>query len=251
MFFILSKILNFLLHPILWVFLLMLIALFLKRNIQRRIFLILSITCLFIFGNEPLADYFTERWEYPAVSLESVEHHNYGIVLSGMGTYHESSESFRFYDHSDRLIQAVTLYHQGKLDTLILSGGSGRLIDNQHKEAVYLKQYLLQWGIPEKDILVESVSRNTYENARNTVKRYYDPKSSYLLITSAFHIRRALACFQKQGLKPDVFPTGPKNVGSPRKPVYYVLPNTSSFEKWDILLKEWVGYTVYDIMGYL
>lgn len=251
MFFIMSKILNFLLHPLMWVFVLMVLALFLRKNKPRRIFLILATFCLAGFGNEPLADYFTDRWEYPAVSLESVEHHDYGIVLSGMGAYHESSESFRFYDESDRFIQAVTLYKEGKLDTLILTGGSGRLIGNKHREAKYLKEYLLQWGISEKDVWVETASRNTYENARNTVEQYHDPGSNYLLITSAFHMRRALACFQNQGLNPDVFPTGPNKEHPTRDLVYYVLPNVQAFEKWNILFKEWVGYIAYNIMGYL
>ena len=251
MFFILSKILNFLLHPLLWIFVLMVLALFWKKNKLRHIFLILATSCLFIFGNEPISDYFINRWEYPAVSLESTEHHEYGIVLSGMGAYHEPSESFRFYDESDRLIQAVTLYKRGKIDTLILSGGSGRLINNEHKEADYLKQYLVQWGIPEKNILVESASRNTYENARNTVEQHYHPEISCLLITSAFHMRRALGCFRNQGLNPDIFPTGPNKNRAKRELVYYVLPNVQAFENWNILLKEWVGYTAYDIMGYL
>ena len=251
MFFILSKILNFLLHPMLWIFILLLLAIFLKGHKVRRIFLIMATACLFVFGNEPLADYFTDRWEYPAVPLDSVKHYDYGIVLSGMGTYHESSESFRFYDGSDRLIQAVTLYQMGKLDKLILTGGSGRLIDDEYKEAKYLKQYLLQWNIPENDILSETLSRNTYENARNTIERYYKPKKNYLLITSAFHMRRALGCFKKQGLNPDVFPTGPNNDLSPGNIIYYIAPNKRAFEKWDILLKEWVGYVAYDIMGYL
>ncbi|MCF8335843.1 MAG: YdcF family protein [Bacteroidales bacterium] len=222
-----------------------------KRHKPRHIFLLLATACLFVFGNEFFAGYITNKWEYPAVPRDSVEHHDYGIVLSGMGAYHESSGSFRFYDGTDRFIQAVTLYHRGKVDTLILSGGSGRLIDNKHKEAAHLKQYLLQWGIPEKDILVESASRNTYENARNTVEKYHAPGSTYLLITSAFHMRRALACFQNEGLTPDVFPTDPNIKPSGKELIYYVLPNVHAFEKWNILLKEWVGYVVYKIMGYL
>ena len=250
MFFILSKILNFLLHPLLWVFILLLLAIFLKGQKVRRIFLLLATACLFVFGNEPIADYFTDKWEYSAISPDSTEHYNCGIVLSGMGAYHEGSKTFRFYDESDRLIQAATLYRIGKLHTLILTGGSGRLIDDEHKESKYLKKYLLHLGIPEKDILVETASRNTYENARNTVKKYHQKESTYLLITSAFHMRRALACFQKQGLYPDIYPTGP-NKDHSRELVYYVLPNIHAFEKWDILLKEWIGYVAYDIMGYL
>ncbi len=251
MFFILSKILNFLLHPLLWIFILMLFALFFKRSKSKRIFLISSILCLFFFGNEPNVNYFTDKWEYEAISVDSAEYYDYGIVLSGMGSYHEPSKSFRFYDESDRIIQAVTLYKMGKINKLILTGGSGRLIDNHHKEAHYIQQYLRDWGIPQKDILVETASRNTYENARNTVERYYNPEKTYLLITSAFHVKRALGCFQKQGLNPDVYPTGPNNDLSSGDFIYYIAPNIQSFEKWDILLKEWVGYVAYDIMGYL
>ncbi|MFW6102034.1 MAG: YdcF family protein, partial [Bacteroidota bacterium] len=225
MFFILSKVLNFLLKPLLWIFVLMLLGLFLKKKKTKQVVLVLATACLFILGNEPIADFFTDRWEYPAVHPASLEHYNYGIVLSGMGAFDESSKSFRFYDESDRIIQAVNLYHLEKLDKIILTGGSGRLIENQHKEAHYLKQYLLDWGIPRNDILVEKDSRNTYENARNTAEKYHDQNGSYLLITSAFHMRRALGCFKKQGINPEVFPTGPNRDNSAKDIVYYILPN--------------------------
>ena len=192
------------------------------------------------------------RWENNVIlHPDSAENHDYGILLSGMGAYHEESNSFHFYDEADRLIQALTLYKQNKIDTLIISGGSGRLVNNDHKEGEYLKSYLLRWGIPESDILMESDSRNTYENARNTTNRFYEPGKSYLLITSGFHMRRALACFHKQGIHPDVFPTGPAEERTTKEIVYYILPHADAFRQWNLLLKEWVGYLAYDLVGYI
>ena len=251
MFFVLSKILNFLLHPLLWIFILLLLALFIRRKKLRRVFLILAPAILFIFGNGFLVDRFMSQWEYDPVPFDAIEQHDYGILLAGMGSYHEKSKRLHFYNGSDRFIQAVTLYHQGVIDTLILSGGSGSLINRDYREADNLKYYLMKWGIPDEDVKLEAKSRNTYENARNTVENFYDPQNSYLLITSGFHMRRALGCFRQQGLHPDVFPTGPLTDESAKGPAYYVLPTTGSFQKWNLLLKEWVGYVVYDVMGYI
>lgn len=251
MFFVLSKILNFLLHPLLWVFILMLLALFIRRKKLRRLFLILAPVVLFVFGNGFLVDRFMGQWEHDPVPLDAVSHHDYGIVLGGMGSYNENSRRLHFYDGGDRLIQALTLYHQGLIDTLILSGGTGRLIGKGYRESKYLKDYLLMFGISESDVLIEAESRNTYENARHTVENFYDPQFSYLLTTSGFHMRRALGCFRQQGMNPDVFPTGPLTNELAKGPAYYVLPTTESFQKWNLLLKEWVGYVVYDVMGYI
>lgn len=251
MFFVLSKSLSFLIHPLIWICIVLLFALIVKKQKLKKLFLWLAFGLFFLFGNEWFVDRFMNRWEYAPKPFHQVSHHDYGIVLTGMGSYHHTSKRLHFYDESDRFIQAVTLYYMGRIDTIILSGGSGRISNPDYKESSMLNAYLLHWGVPESHILIEPASRNTYENARNTVQRFYHPNKSYLLITSAFHMQRAKDCFIKQGLRPSLFPTGPNQEHAAMELYYYLLPRVASFQKWNILLKEWTGYVVYGLMGYL
>ena len=74
---------------------------------------------------------------------------------------------------------------------------------NDVMEAPVLKLYLEKIGIPGYDILLESKSRNTHENAVN-MKSMLDqsfPGGKFLLISSGWHLRRATACFIKEGIR--------------------------------------------------
>ena len=73
------------------------------------------------------------------------------------------------------------------------------------KEGKYAEQFLLNLGIPAADILIESESNNTRENAVFTQKLLTQkmPAAKCLLITSAFHMRRSIGCFNKVGMQFD------------------------------------------------
>ena len=109
----------------------------------------------------------------------------------------------------DRIFQAITLYSTGHIKKILISGDSGQVGERGLHEAKQLKEVLLKWGIPEEDIITEEVSKNTFENAQETKKvlAKYPELKSKLLITSGTHMRRALGCFQKQGIKCACFST--------------------------------------------
>jgi uncharacterized SAM-binding protein YcdF (DUF218 family) len=155
----------------------------------------------------------------------------------------------------DRLWQAIHLYHLGKVDKILISGESGNMVDKGLKEASQFKAILIQEGIPESDIMVETVSKNTYQNAVESKKVLDEtPKDeSVLLITSATHMRRSRAIFEKVGFTHfDTFTTD-HYTGDKRGYYFdqYIIPNESVLTDWNKLIHEWVGYTTYWIMGYL
>ena len=71
-----------------------------------------------------------------------------------------------------------------------------------------------------------------------------------MLITSSFHLRRAVGCFQKAGIDPAVFPAD--LYGAFRTPTLrdYLRPDPEMFGYAHLLWREWVGYLVYKVMGY-
>ncbi len=247
MFFIASKLLAFLIKPIIWVLILLISSLIFKS--KRRILLIYTISIFWFFSNGFLADETARIWETSPKLISSITHnYKYGIVLGGYSSYNKATQHIDFNDSGDRLISAIELYKLGKIEKIILSGGNGELINGGMKESEWSKSILINMGIENKDILIENSSRNTMENAKNSanlIKSDISQKS--LLITSAKHMKRAKFCFKKNNFNIDCYPTDCTNSDITLSFDYFFLPNTEALEIWESLFHEWIGYIVYKI----
>ena len=112
-----------------------------------------------------------------------------------------------------------------------------------------MRDYLLANKIPIADIIIENRSRNTIENAMNSaeiLKEKYN-KGSFLLITSANHMRRAQLCFNKANLEITAFPTDCTTSYRSTGYNYILLPRVEALERWQDLIHEWIGYIVYEM----
>lgn len=101
-----------------------------------------------------------------------------------------------------RVDQGIKLYEKELVSKLLISGGIGFMnVDRVTPEAINMRDYLLEKGIPRGDIIVENRSRSTIENIKNSLnlinEKYDYQKLKYALITSDFHIRRCLGLFEK------------------------------------------------------
>jgi uncharacterized SAM-binding protein YcdF (DUF218 family) len=157
-----------------------------------------------------------------------------------------------FSSSADRLMQAVELYHKGKIKKIFLSGGSGFVNFQDWKESEKLFPLLVSNGVKADDILMENNSRNTYENAIETAKVLNQKgiTSKCLLITSAFHMRRSLACCVKANIKVDAYSVDVRSGGAIYTLDRLIQPDPEALVTWDLLTHEWVGYLVYKLMGY-
>ncbi|MEW6468080.1 MAG: YdcF family protein [Bacteroidota bacterium] len=253
MFFILSKILAFLLSPITWITVLLFFALFAKAPGRKRKFLLSGIFVLLFFSNTFIFDEFNRLWEYPAMHEKDLEGpFDAGIVLGSFTVYDPQYDRLQFNRGSDRLWQAVNLYKKGKIKKIIYVGGSGRLNDTPYKDGELIKRFLSGLGIPQEDILLETESMNTHENAVNAKKVIGKelPGGKYLLITSAFHMRRAKACFKKEGLIVTPYTTDRYTGKRKFQFDHAFIPNIYALHSWDNLIHEVVGMITYKIMGY-
>ena len=253
MFFIISKILEFLIEPLVWIIALLVLSLLSKNPKRKRKSLIAAFVMLLIFSNPFLLDEAMRAWEKPATKISDI-HGTYdaGIVLSGMVMYDNSIDRIQFNRRNDRLMQAISLYKMGKIRKIVFSGGSGSLVYTYLKESEMVKKFLVEIGIPAEDIITENKSNNTRENALFT-KEVLDkeiPHGKFLLFTSAFHMRRAVACFKKVGI--EVTPYSTDRYSGPRKyyPDHLLIPNSGALFDWNSLLHEIIGYGIYKVMGY-
>ena len=194
-------------------------------------------------------------WEVHGTPIDTIEHHDVAIVLGGMFEYNGDLKEISIRRQGDRLFKAVSLYKTGKVDKLLISGDSGFITDRGLHEAKQVKEVLISWGIPSQDIITEETSINTHENAVETKKilsRSYPHYNKFILVTSGIHMKRALACFEKEGITCTAFST---DLYANQTHTYfwdqYIIPNADNMLVWNKLLKEVAGYMTYDVIGYL
>jgi len=243
MFYIASKLLAFLSQPIIWIFILLIIALYYKS--QRRKILIISISLFYFFSNSFIADEVTRLWEIKRFTPSLT--YDVGIVLGGIADYDKITKAHNFNKNADRLMDAEQLYHKGIIKKIMLSGGNGLLFNDGYIESEAMRDYLLANKIPMTDIIIENTSRNTMENAMNSAEILKEKyiEGSFLLITSANHMRRAQLCFKKANLETTAFPTDCTTSYRSTGYEYILFPRAEALERWQDLIHEWIGYIVY------
>jgi uncharacterized SAM-binding protein YcdF (DUF218 family) len=238
-----------------WIAILLFVSLFSKNQTQKKRSFILALLLLIIFSNTFIFNKVMYWWEEPAVNQNRItQPYDVGIVLGGGIAVNDPEMSrINFRSSTDRFLQTLSLYKLKKIKKILLVGGDARLFKNDEKEAETLKKYMLLIGIPDSDIIIETNSVNTYQNAVYTKKILVDkfPKGKYLLITSGYHIKRAMACFEKAGVK--VFPYSvDRRSGKTSYDIDLLLiPSVETLCSWNGLFHEWLGYFSYLIMGYV
>ncbi len=214
----------------------------------------MSLGILLVFGNSFILHEVNLWWEVPMVQDQELEGYKVGVVLGGYAYYNPENERIVFRESTDRLMQGIRLLKTGKIDKLLLSGGSGFILKPEQREAVFVNDFLREIGIRKNQIILETESRNTWENARETQSILENRElhhQSVLLITSARHMRRAQACFDQVGLtvvpySTDIM-TGKREYGLD----HLLIPNAYALTQWNALLHEWLGFASYWVMGYV
>ena len=254
MFFIISKLLAFIIAPIVWVTALLIWALLTKDARKKRKLVIITFIVFYFFSNSFIIDEFMRPYETPAIQESAITgKYDAAIVLGGMIAYDPSFVRPQFDRAVDRLMQAVSLYKDGKVRRIFISGGSGSVLEKNVLEGAILHDYLIKLGIPDSSIVVEKYSKNTHENATfsKPILDSLNKHGRFILITSAFHMPRAMRCFKKVGI--NVTPFSADRYSGPRKFVfdYMFIPATGALDEWNVLLHEWIGMGMYKIAGYI
>ena len=177
-----------------------------------------------------------------------------GIVLSGVIKKEKlPHDRVYFSEGADRLTHAIQLYKAGKVQKIVITGGKGSFSASEITEAPQLKEVMLMCEVPGEDIIIENQSRNTRQNALYTAEilQKQFPDHDYLLITSAFHMRRSVACFKKVGIDPKPFSTDFRTGDYPPGFTAYFIPSPNAIVKWHILIKEIMGMVAYKLAGYI
>ena len=255
MFFILSKTVSFLVMPLTIVVVILLLSRVVKHSRWRKRLLWTGLILLLFFTNEFVANELMKAWEVDARAYNGMSRYKVGIVLTGTVIPQlKPDDRVYFAKGADRVVHTVQLFKLGLVDKILVSGGSGRIVDTKEREADRFKEVMILMGVPDNVILLENQTRNTYESAHE-VKKIVDglgySASDCLLITSAFHMRRSLACYRQVGLPLDTFSTDFYAHQGTYYPDAFFIPKVEALMIWHKLVKEWVGMTAYWVAGYI
>lgn len=252
MLFIFSKVINFLLDPLTFLFLLSFILL-IKSKFSKKIkffcwslWLGIYITATPFFSNFGI--YSLEQ----LVPSKKYKQYDAIVVLTGMVNLSISTpQNIEFGGAVERILKGLELIKKGVAKKLIISGGDGSMLQKNKSEAKLLYQFAQDWGIPKEKIIIDPSSRNTYENAQNTKKIVEKHQfKKLLLITSAFHMFRSLGCFQAVGLNPDVFHVDYNSRKTKNwHNIQNYLPSSASLSMSYVAIHEWFGIFSYKILG--
>jgi len=245
MFFILSKILIYLLNPLIWILAGLSTALFASNSKVKYRSLLSTFIVLLIFTNPFLLYKFSSIWDVNTVPIRNDKVYSCAIVLGGFSSEDGSGRGF-FNSHADRFIQALKLKNTGLVSHLLIAGGNSEIVPGRFRESVWVKGQLKLMNIPDSTILIESSSRNTLENALFVKEKLRKSNLAppYLLVTSAFHMRRALYTFRKADLQ--VLPYASNYfAGHSKVSIDDFIPQLDILSKWATYLKELIGFGIY------
>ena len=256
MFFFLSKILAYFLKPFNLVLITFIASLIIRNATWKKRLRITSLIIFLVFSNGMFFNECLLLWEKPAIPISELDNdYELAVVLGGTTDVdREPKDRLFFHKGADRVTHALNLYHAGKVKKILFTGGNARLFEDPERDNSPIYDFYLMCGVEPDDIIIESASRNTRENAffvKDLVESNTE-KGKVILITSAFHMRRAEGCFRKVGINvtgfsADFYSLLPKD----RIGFDGFIPSPGVFGGWNTLIKEWVGYIVYWIIGYI
>lgn len=265
--FFLSKLLPIFIYPLGLSCLLMVLGLvWLWKHPKRATGAIaLSLFILFSTSNPTISKKFVSTLEWQYFPLDPVPTADAIVVLGGATAPASAPRPWvEVLEAGDRILYGARLYNQARAPKLILSGGRvswrGDSGGSSPSEADDMKQFAMAMNVPESAIVLEGKSLNTRQNAVN-VKKILDEQSieSVLLVTSAIHMPRSVAIFKKLGI--DVIPA-PTDYLVPTKAfkavnstwqgrILSLLPDSEAIARFTRALKEYVGFTIYRLRGWV
>jgi uncharacterized SAM-binding protein YcdF (DUF218 family) len=247
-----GKAIGVLLNPLLWTIALIGLSILTKHTKRKSTFFLAAFITTLFFSNIWIISNLMTPFHEPPQPMKAGEVYEIGIVLGGITSYDRTTKEGYFNISSDRFIQTALLYKKGHIKRILVTGGQNGLIkEDDFSEAAFIKNKLIDLGIPSEDILIEEASRNTIENAKfckQMLQRNQLDNKTIVLITSAFHMQRAQYIFEQQGFKVRTYPCALSLLpGAISFKARYILPSTKAMDWWQIFLKELAGRAYFAI----
>jgi len=175
-----------------------------------------------------------------------------GVVVLGGAVQAEESfgrDQLMINEAGERAIALADLARRYPSARIVFSGGGGTLLADEAPEADALERFLGTLGVAPGRVLFENRSRTTAENAILT-RRMIEPKPGerWLLVTSAWHMPRAVGCVRQAGFPVTAYPVDFRTRG--RSDLWRSFTFASEgLRRLDTATREWAGLVGYRLAG--
>lgn len=223
---------------------------------QRRIalFIALAGTGWALFWSLPvssmwLGGHLENRYEY--VQAEQMPNAQAIVVLGGH-TANNRANWFEAFDPStarSRIQRGAKLFDAQRAPLIVVSGAA---LDGGTSEAQVMARYLRQHGINDDHIVIEERSYTTKENALFSAELLHNLQvNRILLVTSALHMPRSVAAFEKEGLEVIAAPVAPQ-ITPPKNDLGRLWkPSLQAMNASRSIIKEYAGLLVYWVRSWI
>jgi uncharacterized SAM-binding protein YcdF (DUF218 family) len=255
MFFIAAKIFWFLLQPINLIGMLVLLTLIASVLRWRRLsifaasfsFFLLAL-CIWSSLGPVMLRPLEDRFARPDLGPQTIA----GVIMLGggmEGAINLKRGGYELNAGGDRLVETAVLARRYPNARIVLSGGHGSLLLAGEGDADSAPRLLEGLGVPRDRLVLENKSRDTFENAVFS-REIVQPKQgeTWLLVTSAFHMPRSMALFQKAGFDVVPWPVDYRTRGDEAPGLATDNP-LDSLSATTIAMREWIGLVAYWLSG--
>ena len=163
-------------------------------------------------------------------------------IYFGRGHVHATS------DAGERISETVALARLLPDARIVVVGGSDYAINGGFENNV-MAQMLISMGVPQSRLELEFRSRDTWENAANAREvAHPKPGERWLLVTSAWHMPRAIGVFRKNGFAIEAWPVDYRTANSSDYSEPFYSPS-DGLALLDLIVKEYIGLVSYRAAG--
>ena len=256
--FVLSKLIWFVIRPINLFVISVLVCFGFRLIGWRKLSTIVFIVSFAVF----VAIGFTNLADFMIGSLEKQYGENVlpekpaGIIVLGGGLNSYLAQQYGGYElerPADRIIAGFELQNKFPNIPVIYSGGSNAVFRDLVPESEIARRVAVALYGNDRGWLFEDKSRNTWENALETHRLLkakgidVEGAGPWILITSAFHMSRAVRCFEHAGFPVASWKTDYRSWHTEYPRITF---NSSvQYRKFELALKEWIGLVMYKLLG--
>ena len=247
MFYIFSRLFACLASPWIYILILFVCIIIYKSKTIKRISAISICFLLLLFTNKVLFQKALNIWISPYLQYPDTTYtYKYALLPGGFSSYDENRQRIEYGFAVDRLIDAISFYKQGLVKKLVFSG-DGATIKQGNKD--FFIQHLHHiWGINPKDIIIEPLAQNTYQNIKYTLNQLSDMNSkNTLLINSAIYMKRTLQSCKQLNFHPKYYATDINTTIHIYNWETWI-PDFHVMDDWMRLIHEWIGCVAYKLL---
>ena len=219
---------------------------------RSKVLATLTIALLYIASTPLVANWVlkSREREYPAVPIKSCPPADAIVVLSGTLDQNPAAPDGYVWTAADRLDYGVQLYKAGSAPWVVFTSGRVQWRRQAQSEGEALRTIACQRGVPASAIAVTEPIKNTADEALAMGKLAREKGfPRIILVTTAWHMPRAMMLFRHTDLRITPFPVG--QLTNPAEPLTILdfLPQGSALARTETAVRELLGAGYYAVRG--